>query len=46
MFEHTLSTQEHADFQVITKLIHSPVGMDQTEALIIDHLHLSGIHSE
>ena len=58
MFEHTLSTQEHAGVQVIipgdiyiwrlniTKYIHRSVGMDQTEALIVDHLHLSATHSE
>ena len=54
----SLSTQEHAGVQVIipgdiyilrlniTKYIHRLVGMDQTEALIVDHLHLSATHSE
>ena len=58
LFEHTLSTQEHAGVQVIilgniyisqlniTKYIHRPVGMDPTRALIVDHLHLSASHSE
>ena len=56
--EHTLSTHEHADVQVIipgdvyisrlsiTKYIHRPNGMVQTEALIVDYLHLSATHSE
>ena len=57
-FEHTLSTQEHTGVQIfipgdvyisrlnITKYIHMPVGMNQTEALIVHHLHLSDTHSE
>ena len=58
MFEHTLSTQEHAGVQVIipgdiciswlniTKYTHRPVGMGQTEALTVDHFHLSATDSE
>ena len=57
-FKYTLSTQEHAGVQVIisgniyisqlniTKYIHMPVGMDQTEALMVYHLHLFVTHSE
>ena len=58
MLKHTLSTQEHTGVRVIipgdvyisrlniTKYIHRSVGMDKTEALIVDHLHLPASQSE
>ena len=57
-FEDTLSSQKHAGVQIIipgdiyisklniTKYIHRHVGIDQTYALIVDHLHLSATHPE